>query len=155
MFCLNRCHYHVYLYPKSTVIWGNLDQFSTLTLRNSIENCFLFLEKIAITSSISIVYAPDFWKLFENSKLPKNFKNLLNSSNPILGEHESRVNSEKRSIGYGVTWVKGSKFLVMPWRLKAVFPSISIHKARVRHLINLKTAKEKLIFSTSIMLTIK
>ena len=43
-----------------TVIWGNLDQFSTLTLHNSIENCFLLLEKIAITSSISIVYAPDF-----------------------------------------------------------------------------------------------
>ena len=96
------------LFLKTTVIWGNLDQFSTLTLHNSIENCFLLLWKIAITSSISIVYAPDFWKLFENSKMPKNLKNSLNSSNPMLQlaslglawwVYETRLNAENLYLG--------------------------------------------------------
>ena len=54
--CLeNSLVYIPYLKNISTVVWGNLDQFSTLTLNNSILNCFLLLEKIAMTSSISII----------------------------------------------------------------------------------------------------
>ena len=121
---------------RVTVIWGKMDQFSTLTLNNSIENRFFFSCKNCYKQFYVYILHTGFLNIVWKFEGAQKFKKLAYSKLPHPGVTWARSKFRKTFNWLWGYLSQGEIIFVVQWRFKEVFPSISIHKIGVGHLIS-------------------